>query len=71
MAIAISRAYMPKGEYFDREMGAEQAEAADLQATHKPWTASMTYGRLSTEAPGVIRPLRERYRRISVLWYRF
>ncbi|KAI4192308.1 MAG: hypothetical protein LQ350_008675 [Teloschistes chrysophthalmus] len=71
LAIAISRTFLPKDNYFDREMGAEQMQTADQQAAHSPYTAASIYGRLWTEAVGHIRPLRERFRRISVLWHDF
>ena len=71
LAIAISREFMPKGEYFDREVNADLARDLDSQAAHDVCTAAMTYGRLVSEAEGQIRPARERYRRISLLWQDF
>ena len=71
IAIAISREFLPRGEYFDRAADQETLTAIDRQAGHHGLTAATIYGRLIAEGYGQVRQFRERYRRISLLWHQF
>ena len=68
-AIAISREFIPKGTYFDREADSETSQTLDQQACHSNNTAGTIYGRLVQDGDGQIREFRERYRRVSLLWH--
>ncbi|KAK3167767.1 hypothetical protein OEA41_010896 [Lepraria neglecta] len=68
-AIAISREFIPKGTYFDREADSETSQTLDRQACHSNNTAGTIYGRLVQDGDGQIREFRERYRRVSLLWH--
>ena len=60
---------MPKREYFDRE--GDISKDIDRQAGYHDFTAATIYNQLINEAPGQIRPFRERYRKISLFWHWF
>ena len=68
-AIAISREFIPKGTYFDREADSETSRTLDQQACYSNNTAGTIYGRLAQDGDGQIREFRERYRRVSLLWH--
>ena len=70
LAIAISRQYMPKNDYFHKA-GPETTETIDAQAAHSLNTSIHTYGRLANEVSRELKPWRERYRGISTLWHQF
>ena len=71
LAIAISRQFLPTGEYFHNDKEQQSQRDLDGQAIHDSLTAAAEYARLTHEAPGQIRPFRERYRKISQLWHYF
>ncbi|KAK3179471.1 hypothetical protein OEA41_009757 [Lepraria neglecta] len=68
-AIAISREFIPKGTYFDREADSETSQTLDRQACHSNNTAGTIYGHLVQDGDRQIREFRERYRRVSLLWH--
>lgn len=69
IAIAISREFIPKGKYFERELGHEVLNTLDAQAAHTPITGENEYGRLSTQGSGEFRTDQERYCQVSQAWY--
>ena len=71
IAIAVSREFLPKGVYFDREADKETMSIIDQQAGHCGLTAATIYGRLVEEGHGQIRQFRERYRCITRRWQSF
>ena len=48
----MSREFLPKGEYFDREADKESMTIIDQQAGHNDLTAATMYGRLVEEGQG-------------------
>lgn len=71
IVIAISRESIPKGSYFDRDLGQEVQETLNMQGGHSSETAQGTYGRVTTQGSGGLISDREKHEQITRAWWKW